>query len=382
MSLFLILTFKVFMSYCSSTCNQNLTTSSSNAKSSNIQQQQQCNVTMQLITQAIHLMGPFFPLSKKLSINQIQAVLNKQPKMMFNMYFPVVFTSHTHQNGAILLQPQAPNNISDYEKSLRDSYMPYLSFFDWLCQTSLTIKRVNAPGAAMSSASSNASTSVLETGINAQSMKHLIDLILFTSQQFILINLQFISHLNTFLESLCDATTNTTDNSSNNPSPNTSSSAIRLNQSFLNNSDFFNMIAESPYLHSFVNNVLTDFRHSLSKKDFYDFFAIVLQRFILNLINNNESSLTSTGQLKNISNNPTTSNNGNEEKISSSSSSSNKSNSTLNTAPSPVLLIIKSFIERCCHSINKTRFYFEFQQVSKHLITAVLSKRGESNHIN
>jgi hypothetical protein len=365
------------MSYCNSTCNQNSSTGSSSSKSSNTQQQQQqqCGTTLQLITQAIHLMGPFFPLSKKLSLNQIQAVLNKQPKMMFNMYLPVVFTSHTHQNGAILLQPHTPNNTSDYEKSLIESYIPYLSFFDWLCQTSLTLKRVNASGATSSSASTSSGQ---ETGINTQSMKHLIDLILFTSQQFILINIHFISHLNNFLASICEATTNPT---GNNASPNTSSSAILLSQSFLNNSEFFNMIAESPYLHSFVNSVLTDFRHSLAKKDFYDFFAIVLQRFILNLINNNESSLTTMSQ-KNSSNNPTTSNNGNEEKISTSSSSSNKSNSTLNTAPSPILLVIKSFIERCCHSINEIRFYFEFQQVSKHLITVVLSKKGESNLIN
>jgi len=331
---------------------------------------------MQLITQSIHLMGPHFPLSKKLSLNQMQSVLNKQPKMMFNMYFPVVFTSHTHQNGAILLHPHTSNNTSDYEKSIIEAYMPYLTFFDWLCQTSF-VKRVNvgtnSSGAATSSM--NASLGTNELTINAQSTKNLIDLILFTSQQFVLVSISFISHLSNFLASTCDP--------SGNASPNTSSSSsnLLLNQSFLNNSDFFNMIAESPQLHSFVNIVLTDFRFSLSKKDFYDFFALILQRFILNLINNNESVLaTGRGQKSSENNATTSSSNVNEEKTSSSSSSSNKSSSNaLNLTPSPILLIIKSFIERCCHSINEIRFYFEFQQVSKHLITAVLSKKGESN---
>ena len=371
------------MSYSNNACSQSTASTCGKASTTQQQPQQQCPATIQLISQAIHLMGPFFPLNKKLNANQIQSVLNKQPKMMFNMFLPIMFTSHTHLNGAICLHPppiQSTNNNSDYEKNLIESYMPYLTFFDWLCRNTFSRRLAGATSTSTTSTNNSSTAATTSTSTEAasqllfstQSTKQLIDLILYTSQQFVLLNISFISYLSNYLAITFE---------NNSASPNTSASFLNANanqQASLNNSEFFNLLVESPYLYSFINTILTDFRYLLSKKEIYEFFQIVLQRFILNIINNDStvSSLSILGNA-NAATSPLMA--GNHEKNLSSSSSSNKSSSTITASPSPILLTIKSFIERCCNSLNEIRFYFEFQQLSKHLIAAASLKKGESN---
>ena len=92
-------------------------------------------------------MGPNFPVNKKLNLSQALASLKQaqqsaggsgaigNPKPAFNMFMPIMFVAHAHMNGAVLLQSSGGSGSSDYEKTLLDAYMPFLTFFDWLCKT-------------------------------------------------------------------------------------------------------------------------------------------------------------------------------------------------------------------------------------------------------
>ena len=287
------------------------------------------------------------------------------------MFLPIMFTSHTHLNGAIVLSPAttpAATTNADYEKSLLEAYMPYLTFFDWLCRNSFsrrTPQTTNTKSAAPTTSSTAADSASLQLVLNSQSTKQLIDLILYTSQQFVLLNISFIAYLSNYLEN-----SNTGISSARVASPTNSAGA---NQATLNNSEFFGLLVDSPYLYSYINTILTDFRYLLSKKEIYEFFQLVLQRFILNIVSA-ESSLATANAVN-------TSADKNAEKPSSSSSKSSSTPSITAASPSPVLLTIKTFVERCCLSVNEIRFYFEFQQLSKHLLAALGSslKKSESN---
>ena len=347
---------QIYLTYSSVACNLN---TSANAKN----QQQPCPSSIQLVSQAVHLMGPYFPLNKKLTFNQISSNLNKQPKLVFNMFMPIMFVAHSHAHGAIMLQQAQSGSSNEYEKVLIENYVPYLTFFDWLCRTAFN-RRLIGTSATTSSNSDSSPFSM-------QTTKQLIDLILFTSQQFILINISFISYLLNYLTSSFEQQqqqqeAGTTSSSTNHP---TSSS---VSQSFLNNSEFYNLLIGSPHLYTYINSILTDYRYLVSKKDIYEFFQIVLPRFLLNLVSNESSS--------SISENSSASTSSNLEKSSSHSSSNlNKTTpaaSSSSSAPA-ILFSIKTFIERCCHSLNEIRFYFEFQQLSKHLISSL--KQTASN---
>ena len=129
------------------------------------------------------------------------------------MFLPVMFVGHTHCNGAIILQNQHIQSSQssaqqqanlDYEKLLLDSYVPYLTFFDWLCRNTFN-RRLTTLSSETNAGSSSASSSNSTGGNNPvtptlnQTTKHIVDLILIVSQQSILLNVSFISYLNNFL---------------------------------------------------------------------------------------------------------------------------------------------------------------------------------------
>ena len=134
------------------------------------------------------------------------------------MFLPVMFVAHTHLNGAIILQNQHTQiNQSfhqhqlnlDYEKLLLDSYVPYLTFFDWLCRNAfnrrLTTISNEAANPATATASPAATSTASSTALSlVQTTKQIIDLILIVSQQSILLNVSFISYLNNFLNHQAD----------------------------------------------------------------------------------------------------------------------------------------------------------------------------------
>ncbi len=142
----------------------------------------------------------------------------RSPK--FNMFLPVMFVAHTHLNGAIILQNQHTQiNQSyqqqqlnlDYEKLLLDSYVPYLTFFDWLCRNTFNRRLTtisNENSFSTNSAPTSATTSAMSTSSTTlsllQTTKQIIDLILIVSQQSILLNVSFISYLNNFLNRQAD----------------------------------------------------------------------------------------------------------------------------------------------------------------------------------
>ena len=127
---------------------------------------------------------------------------------MFNMFLPVMFVGHNHLNGAILLQnhsqisqqnsAQHQANL-DYEKLLLDSYVPFLTFFDWLCRNIFSRRLTSLAPDNNNTTSSSTNPTNASVPTLLQTTKHLIDLILIVSQQSILLNVSFISYLNNFL---------------------------------------------------------------------------------------------------------------------------------------------------------------------------------------
>lgn len=311
----------IYMSYTSSTCNSNsLNSSGPSTSNMNLKNHHQCISSVQLISQAVHLMGPHFPINRKINLNQTSSL--RSSKSIFNMIIPVMFVAHNHLNGAIILQnhqsqlnqnsQQHQTNL-DYEKLLLDSYVPYLTFFDWLCRNAFNrrLTKINTDN------SNNPSSSVSSTFPTLiQTTKQIIDLILIISQQSILLNVSFISYLNNFL-TISIETNEDRDLIEDRPTIN----------------EFHQLIANSNHLNSFISTILNDYRYLLNKKEIYEFVQIMLPDFITNL--KSEPGLT-------------------------------KPNS--NGLKSTFLITLKSYIERCCQSINEIRFYFEFQQLSKHLI--------------
>lgn len=301
---------QLLASYCSANCastpsSVSVPTTSANSSSPasglNLKNQlTPCPSSSQLTPQAVQLMGPYFPVTKKLNLNQILAYLNnaqskQQPstaaKPSFNMFLPLMFISHSHLNGSVMLySPQPPHtSTNDYEKTLIDNYLPYLTFFDFLCVTAvnrgLLVTSTTPPPAADSSTSTSSFTG------------QLVDLIMFISQQSILLNITFVSCLYNHLSV-----------QSNSPA----------------NTRLFELMCESPYVYSFVASVLNDHRHLINRKEIVDFLQVFLARYLLNQAPTRSGAET-------------------------------------------LLLVVKPIVERCCHSVNEIRFYFEFQQLSKHL---------------
>jgi len=173
-------------------------------------------------------------------------------------------------------------------------------------------------------------------------------------------NVSFVAHLNEYLqEQLSTPTTTTTDTGD------TTNNTSGFDSSLLNETglDFYNLILDSNYFNPFVNTVLMDYRYLLNKKEIYEFMHIFLTSFIISnpkmLVLKSTTTTTTNSKIT-----PTT--------------SSMKPPSSQQSASS-VLLNLKSFIEISCKTINEIRFYFEFNQLSKHLSAAAATTTTNSS---
>ena len=63
------------MSFTTSSCNNNLNVSGPLTSAATSKNQQHCISSVQLTSQAIHLMGPHFPLNKKINLNNASSSL-------------------------------------------------------------------------------------------------------------------------------------------------------------------------------------------------------------------------------------------------------------------------------------------------------------------
>ena len=200
------------------------------------------------------------------------------------MVLPVQFVTHSYINGGITvfnqlqqLQQQQPS--LDYQKALLDSYAPFATFFDWICRNMFSRRLI-----ATSSTPATAASSSTDSSAALQATKQLIDLVLVISQQTLLMNVSFVGHLNEYLQEQSTANNVSLFHGLHNG----------LNTSHLNPAglEFYNLILESNYFHSFIHTVLTDYRYLLNKKEINEFMQIFLPYFIAN----SNKSLSSTAK--------------------------------------------------------------------------------------
>ncbi len=386
---------QLLLSYTTNSCSNNNNNSSSSSTSSSSSspsslsiKYNQCVLTPHLITQSTQLMGQYFPLSKKLTQSQQVAATTasvangsnllrsnnnnniQTNKNMFQMFLPVQFVTHSHINGGITVfnqqqsQSQQQQTSLDYQKALLDSYAQFATFFDWICRHTFSRRLITTTTTTTTTNSSSLDpTTANSLNIShLQTTKQLIDLILVISQQTLLMNVSFVAHLNEYLQEQLSTPTTATDTGD------TTNNTSGFDSSLLNETglDFYNLILDSNYFNPFVNTVLMDYRYLLNKKEIYEFMHIFLTSFIISnpkmLVLKSTTTTTTNSKIT-----PTT--------------SSMKPPSSQQSASS-VLLNLKSFIEISCKTINEIRFYFEFNQLSKHLSAAAATTTTNSSPPN
>lgn len=121
-----------------------------------------------------------------------------------------------------------------------DSYLPYLKFFDFLCENAF-----------------NRIISTESASQNLGMLKQLIDLILLITQQAIFFNVSFISYL----------------------APHLKTNAPRSSEQL----PIYDIILESPHLNSFIKSILTNYRYVLKRPEFYDFVSAFIDSYVLSL---------------------------------------------------------------------------------------------------
>src|SRR5690606_10726852 len=127
-------------SACSNSSSPN--TSSSSASTSNATtsktQLSQCTASVHLFPQILNLMGPFFPVNKRLTFNQMMTYyklgqqaaanssgnsMNSNPKPAFNMFMPVMFVAHAHMNSAVVVFNSASPSTSSTNNKNNDNLL-------------------------------------------------------------------------------------------------------------------------------------------------------------------------------------------------------------------------------------------------------------------
>ncbi len=307
----------------------------------------QCPATNQLVTQIFTLMGSYFPINmngssgannKKLSgilSNLRQSSNGNVPKPMFNMFMPIMFVAHAHMNGSVSLvtgnanggaaatnpstssaaaaSSSSPSSPVDYGKQLADAYMPFLTFFDWLCKVAIFRYGTNnklfsvvdrksatlAQALASTESSSHTNSSPAAVAYLVQ-IKQLIDLILIVTLNASVLNISFVHYLNdslfvkkrppppptaaaagkTAAKSSEHHSESTSSSSSSDASPGKSSSCKRRDDKEIRE-EFMEILVQSPMLPQFVNAMLTNFRYHLNLKEIYRFIHAVMPRCIV-----------------------------------------------------------------------------------------------------
>jgi hypothetical protein len=310
-----------------------------------------CQTTLQIINQIYNHMGPYFPMNKKQPnlaqiVSNIKNSANNFNKPHFNMFMPCMFIAHSHMNGATTLYTQLQNqsnHVHEYEKLLIDNFVPYFTFFDWLCKSVFI----------------NNHTKSLDVSSQANCMRQLINLILIITQQAIILNISFLSYIN---NNLFTNETNSSSNSSSNSIDTTSTSSSSSNSISSHNKDttlnteFIDLVAESSHFLPFVATILTHYRYLINRKEIYDFLKVFLSKyFILKMAQANVLNLDS-------------------QNVSRSSRSSIENDASTNK----IVNYVKKHIEISCAVIHELRFYFEFEHVSKSLLK-LLENQSENS---
>ena len=206
-------------------------------------------------------------LSVKLVV--LEFLNNKKSSLGQKFFFLNVYLDNLEQFGRFIwfqLEILIRNTKNGFNK--RFSLDIKNEFFDWICRNMFSRRLI-----ATSSTPATAASSSTDSAAALQATKQLIDLVLVISQQTLLMNVSFVAHLNEYLQ----------EQSINNVSL-FHSLHSGLNLSHLNPAglEFYNLILESNYFHSFIQTVLTDYRYLLNKKEIYEFMQIFLSYFIAN----------------------------------------------------------------------------------------------------
>jgi hypothetical protein len=328
-SFFMTPSSQILLGYSTNTSCASITPSGPGNSSSSLKNSlAQCPVTNQLVTQIFTLMGSHFPINtnnpsgasnKKLTgilANLRQSGNNSNlPKPVFNMFMPIVFVAHAHMNGSVTLVTGNTNagaspGSPDYDKVLMDAYLPFLTFFDWLCKATInrygsnnklySVENKSALQSGSTSNENNTSTNNNSSVTNLPQIKQLIDLILIVTLNASVLNISFLQYLNESLfvkkkttgKLVKSAEGNNKEgcSASNSESSSASSSSSSCDASPGKSKrkddkeiceEFMEILVQSPMLPQLVNTMLTNFRYHLNRKEIYRFIHAVLPRCIV-----------------------------------------------------------------------------------------------------
>lgn len=183
-----------------------------------------CFMGNQSINQAVCLMGPYFPVPGNCVLGA------KKLKAAFNLYLPLTLVNHCHYDGSVCMLSKIVGHLSEYEKNLRDSFLPLFNFYHFLFK--LLFDQL--------------------TSLNEQNTKNLTDLVLIVSTQSMYFNVHFIGYLSERSDCLA------------------------------------NHITDSIHLNHFVRVLITDYRHLVSRDEYATFLAGFAGRFVRNLLPRNQ----------------------------------------------------------------------------------------------
>ncbi|RNA20513.1 ubiquitin carboxyl-terminal hydrolase 34 [Brachionus plicatilis] len=194
---------------------------------------QKCFMGNQSINQAVCLMGPYFPVPANCVLGA------KKLKTAFNLYLPLTLVNHCHYDGSVYMLSKIVGHLTEYEKNLRDSFLPLFNFYHFL------FKRLFDQ----------------LTSLNEQSSKNLADLVLIVSTQSMYFNMHFIGYLSDRADCLAEH------------------------------------ITQSIHLNHFVRVLITDYRHLVSRDEYATFLAGFVGRFVRNLLPRNQLNSDSFSHL-------------------------------------------------------------------------------------
>jgi hypothetical protein len=159
-------------------------------------------------------------------------------KPIFNLFLKLSHIAHTHLNGNVYIIDH------DYEAQLNENFIPFFKFVDHLVRFSFKNDLLN---------------------------REIINLLIISAQQALLLNINCVPFIIEQINHII---------SSKGPSGASSESVI-----VIFNETIRKYVLESPYLIGFIQTILFDYRHALSKRDIYEFMQSVFTcEFLLSKI--------------------------------------------------------------------------------------------------
>ena len=196
------------------------------SKKATINSLNKCVLSNQSVNHATGLMGVHFPVATSSPPINVRKL-----KSTFNLYLPLTLVNHCHYDGSISMLSRIVGHLNEYEKSLRDSFLPLFNFYHFLFKFVFTKWSV----------------------LNEQHTKNLIDLLLIVSAQAMYFNVHFICYLNDKVDECTE------------------------------------LIAQSNHLSHFIQLLLTDYRHLLSRDEYDRFMCEHMSRFVRSFLPRNQT---------------------------------------------------------------------------------------------